>query len=186
MALPLSYPLTKTETMDTSVLENVAEDLITHELQHYGLLVAKPKNDQNGTDLIVFSEIADGVKFCRAQAKGRSFRGSKNTNVKIKKEYVSNGFVCFLYLEFNIDDRALYFFYSNDIEVWNLSKEGEYELNLSVTTSKEKLKPYVFDESKIQQIQAIIREAEVKNEFKRVAFISGNAFHDATGQCTLG
>ena len=37
-----------------------------------GLLVAKPKFDINGTDLLVFAEMKDGVKFCRIQCKGRS------------------------------------------------------------------------------------------------------------------
>ena len=55
--------------MDTSTLENIAEDLISHKLQHHGLLVAKPKSDRLGTDLLVFAEMADGVKFCRVKTK---------------------------------------------------------------------------------------------------------------------
>lgn len=45
--------------MDTSVLENIAEDRISHELQRHELLVAKPKSDRSGTDLIVLAEMTD-------------------------------------------------------------------------------------------------------------------------------
>ena len=115
--------------MDTSTLENIAESLISHKLQHYKLLVAKPMCDRLGTDLLVFSEISDNVKFCRIQAKGRSFANSKTSNIKIPKEYVTNGFLVFLYLEFNIDDQELYLFFPSDIRKWKTTN-GNYKLDL--------------------------------------------------------
>lgn len=112
--------------MDTSTLENIAEDYISHRLQRCGMLVAKPKNDRLGTDLMVFDEINDGVKFCRVQAKGRSFASSGKTNVRIPIDYVTNGFVLFLYLEVSekeFDSEAkLYIFFPQEI---NQSMESD-------------------------------------------------------------
>lgn len=47
--------------MDTTHIAYTAEDLIAHKLQRYGLLVAKPKFDQSGTDLIALDEVKDGA-----------------------------------------------------------------------------------------------------------------------------
>ncbi len=74
--------------MDTSILEKNAEAYISHKLLRHGLLVAKPMCDQSGTDLILFAEIADGVKFCRIQSKGRSLVNSASS-IKIPKDYVT-------------------------------------------------------------------------------------------------
>ena len=43
------------------------DDFLAHKLQRSGLLVAKPKFDRDGTDLIALMEVADGAKFCRIQ-----------------------------------------------------------------------------------------------------------------------
>ena len=80
--------------MDTTHLEYTAEDLISHKLMQAGLLVAKPKFDREGTDLLALLQMADGVKFCRIQCKGRSIKDS-NSNIKIPTSYVTNGFVLF-------------------------------------------------------------------------------------------
>jgi len=152
--------------MDTSTLENIAEDLISHKLQLYGLLVAKPKSDRFGTDLLVFSEIADNVKFCRIQNKGRSFRGSPTSNIKICKNYVTNGFLCVLYLEFNDNFQDLFIFFPNEIRNWNLNSNDEYQLNLSKSTASEQLKRFRFESSKIGLIKMLIKNAETQGEFK--------------------
>ena len=85
--------------MDTTKLEYTAEDLIAHVLQRSGLLVAKPKFDREGADLLAFAELADGVKFCRIQCKGRTIINSISTNIKIPKSYVSPSFVLFLFID---------------------------------------------------------------------------------------
>ena len=55
--------------MDTKHAEQVAEDLIASRLQQSGLFVAKPKFDQLGTDLLVFSEVGDGSSSAELNAK---------------------------------------------------------------------------------------------------------------------
>ena len=70
--------------MDTKVLEMIAECLISAHLQDAGMLVAKPKFDSKGTDLLAFVKMDDGVKFCRIQCKGRCLDNS-NSYIAIPK-----------------------------------------------------------------------------------------------------
>ena len=170
--------------MDTSTLENIAEDYISHQLQQNTILVAKPKNDRKGTDLLAFSEMDDGVKFCRIQSKGRSFSKSENTHIEIPQAYVSNGFIVFLYLVYDERDYELYVFFPSDIEQWNVTKKDEYQLNLSISNAKTKLDFYKFDSNKVSLIRTLIANAETHGEFNRLiygkcegvisGFISGN------------
>lgn len=84
--------------MDTSKMEHTAEDLIAYRLQRSDIFVAKPKNDLDGTDLMAYLEMKDGIKFCRIQCKGRAVINSK-ASIEISKDYVSPGFVVFLYVD---------------------------------------------------------------------------------------
>lgn len=82
-------------TNDTTVMEYTAEDLIAHKLQRANILVAKPKFDQDGADLLALLHVKDNAKFCRIQCKGRSL-GKYGASVEIPTKYVSDGFVLFL------------------------------------------------------------------------------------------
>jgi len=124
--------------MDTSRQAYVAEDLIAHRLQQSGLLVAKPKFDQLGTDLLVFKAIGDGVKFCRIQCKGRSVANA-NANVKIPVQYVTNGFIVFLYVEADAFNGELYCFLANDVRSWKRNSKNEFTLHISRANYKSKL-----------------------------------------------
>jgi hypothetical protein len=166
--------------MDTSTLENIAEDLISHKLLKHGLLVAKPKCDHLGTDLLVFAEIADGVKFCRVQNKGRSLINSPSSNIKIPKDYVTNGFLVFLYLEIDNDIQELYVFLPNEIRQWRLSPDNEYQLSLSRSNSANKLESYKFTPSKIKLIQALIQDAETQGMFRALVFGHANLIGKGT------
>lgn len=84
---------------DTTIMEYTAEDLIAHKLQRSGLLVAKPKFDHDGADLLVLLDVKDNAKFCRVQCKGRSLRTRKHTEVLIPRKYATNGFVVFVFVE---------------------------------------------------------------------------------------
>jgi hypothetical protein len=118
------------KTTDTSILENIAEDKISFELQKYDLLVAKPKSDRSGTDLLVFAEIADSVKFCRIQSKGRSLEYSTKSYIEIPKDYVTDGFLVFLYIYFSFNSEELYVFLPTDIRQWRINnRSGSANLN---------------------------------------------------------
>ena len=159
--------------MDTTQLEHVAEDLISHELQRAGMLVAKPKFDRVGTDLLAFLEMGDGVKFCRIQCKGRSLARS-DSNIKVPEAYVSNGFVVVLYLDTGGERGDLYCFFANDIKQWHKTSLGEYQLSLGQTSSDAKLEFYRFDDSKIRLIESLIRSAETSGEFRGLVYGQGH------------
>ena len=153
---------------DTSHLAHIAEDLITHHLQRSGLLVAKPKNDRLGTDLLVFDQIADGVKFCRVQCKGRtvSRRGAKIT---IPEQHVTAGYLLLAYLTTGADEGCLYLFLPTVVQTWPKSAKGVYTLNVG-RDYESKLKPWKFGPHHVQQIKHIIQQAEAVGEFKFVVF----------------
>lgn len=153
---------------DTSHLAHIAEDLITHHLQRSGLLVAKPKNDRLGTDLLVFDQIADGVKFCRVQCKGRTV-SKLGTKITIPEHHVTAGYLLLAYLTTEADEGCLYFFLPTTVKAWPKSKKGEYTLNVGLNY-KSTLEPWKFGSDHVQQIKHIIQQAEGAGEFKFVVF----------------
>ena len=85
---------------DTKKLEMIAEDLISHKLQRHDILVAKPKFDRSGGDLLAMLSVEDGARFCRIQCKGRSLYTPRSKNkVVIRNEYVTDSFITFLYID---------------------------------------------------------------------------------------
>ena len=157
--------------MDTSILENIAELKIAHELQKHGILVAKPFFDQNGTDLLAFMKMNDGVKFCRIQCKGRSLPKGKSSNISIPQSYVSNGFIVFLYLDFGDYKDGLYIFYTTEIKSWTLNENKEYVLSLTNSNVKDKLKKYILSYSRISMIKNLIQIEELMPEFNKIVQI---------------
>ena len=155
--------------MDTSHLANIAEDLISHSLQRAGMLVAKPKFDLAGTDLLAFAEMKDGVKFCRIQCKGRSLVNG-SSSIKIPKAHVTDGLVAILYAELGDSAQHLFCFFANDIRQWHQTDADEYSLSLSRTTIEQKLEFYRFDDTKVHLIQAIVASAELHGEFRSLIY----------------
>ena len=84
--------------VDTSMKEYTAEDLITYKLQRFGVYVAKPKFDIDGTDLFAMLrfESDTGVifKYCHVQCKYRSLVGAGKNAVDILEYYVEPGLYC--------------------------------------------------------------------------------------------
>jgi hypothetical protein len=167
--------------MDTSHFEYTAEDLISHKLQLAGFLVAKPKFDRDGADLLVFMNIDSGTKFCRIQCKGRSLLNSNSSNnVKVFKSYISDAFVIFLFINDNSDSNAnLFCFFANDIEKrWNLiahkdSSKDFYRLSFSKSTFKNKSKKnnllnYLFTDKTVEKIKNIIKNSDANKEFNKM------------------
>ncbi len=160
--------------MDTAKLEYTAEDLIAHVLQRSGILVAKPKFDREGADLLAFAELADGVKFCRIQCKGRTLIDSNSSNIRIPVSYVSPSLVVFLFIDNGeLEEINLYSFFSSDIEQWKTSNNN-YVLSISSSNFQRTLEFYKFNETKIELIKTVIKNAESKGEFRRIIYGSGN------------
>jgi hypothetical protein len=160
--------------MDTSVMEYTAEDLIAHRLNRGGILVAKPKFDQAGADLIGLLHVDDGARFCRIQCKGRSLLGSTNSSVEVFADYVTNGFILFLFVETGDSDTTyLFAFFGSEIKrKWSPGqKDGRPVYRLSITASKlnDEWLPYQFNDSRVESIKQLIRNANVTGEFAHVS-----------------
>lgn len=92
--------------------------------------------DKNGVDLYAFKGLGkDSFRIIKVQSKGRNIT-DKNSNVRIYKKYVTDDFVCFLYLKKEDDfNDYLYLFFHDDIVQWPLiegkdDEHDEYKLNI--------------------------------------------------------
>lgn len=158
---------------DTAHLEHTTEDYVSFKLQHAGFLIAKPKFDRDGTDLIALLSVKDGAKFGRIQCKGRSLKKHKSTNIKVPCEYVIGPFFVFVYIDYEPSDN-LFVFFREDIKKWKKSK-SEYVLNITRTyISDNVLNEYLFSDSKIELIKtAILRTtSDLEKEMFRLLSMS--------------
>ena len=153
--------------MDTSQLEHEAEDFISTYLSRRSLLIAKPKFDLLGTDLLAFAEMNDGVKFCRIQCKGRSLLNSKNSNVSIPCKYITDGFIVFLYIDAPANEPQLYIFFPDEVKKWRNNKD-DFVLRFSIGNFESKLSPYKVSDLKIKALKLFIENANVSGEFKHL------------------
>jgi hypothetical protein len=155
--------------MSTSSLEHIAEDLISHVLQRHKVLVAKPKFDHNGADLLALLDVEDGAKFCRIQCKGRSLVKTKKSHITIPTDYVTDGLVVVLYIEDNEDaeiaERKMFCFFGNDIRQWPKSRK-DYRLSFSKDSYKTKLTQHIFCNQTADKIRKAIIDVNVNGEFK--------------------
>ena len=155
--------------MDTTLMEYTAEDLIAHKLQRSGILVAKPKFDREGTDLIALKEVNDGARFCRIQCKGRSLINSRKSSVKIPTKYAAtNSFILFIFIEDGSNDTHLYIFFKKDLEKWSTNDQNEYVVNFTIKNFKEKFEKFVFCPEKIKILEETIQSADVHAELHAV------------------
>ena len=155
--------------MDTSVMEYTAEDLIAHKLLRSSILVAKPKFDQEGADLLAFLAVKDGAKFCRIQCKGRSLVHSSTAQIHVRTDWVTDAFIVFLFLETGRkDETSLYCFTPSDIRSHWIKEPDHFSLTITPAKLKSELVPFAFSEEKVGQIKAIIRAADLAKEFEQV------------------
>lgn len=161
---------------DSDYLENEAEYRVASELLRFGIIVAKPLIDKLGGDLLALLSVSDGARFIRIQSKGRSLENSKSCQIEIPKEYVSESFVCFLYLRTpTLSEIKLSIFFSDEIGTWNQNKKNELSFSVSVGSYMEKLQAYEFDEVKANRLKEIIREADVEKQYELLIL---QAIHD--------
>ncbi len=170
----MSTPLSRRgEEMKTVNLEYTAEDLISHKLQRNGILVAKPKFDINGSDLIGFIDFNNSVKFGRIQCKGRTLLPNQKQYAKIyiPSEYVYDAFFVFIYFDVGIDNTDLYLFTADQIkQSWKINSKKEYYLNIR-HAQLGKIKEYLFSDLKIENICHIIKSSKSRIEFLLVNIV---------------
>ena len=147
-------------------MEYTAEDLIAHKLQRSGVLVAKPKFDHDGADLLVLLDVKDNAKFCRVQCKGRSLARTKTAHVEIPVAYATDGFILFIFVETGESEETfLYCFFGREIRKnWKVIKQ-EYVLRLTRKTFEAKLNEYILSANRINAIKKAIFEVNVTGEF---------------------
>lgn len=170
--------------MDTAHLEYTAEDLIAYKLQRAGFLIAKPKFDREGTDLIALLEVGDGAKFCRIQCKGRSLKKSPNSNVKVPEEYVRGAFCLFLYVDKGDDTIHLFCFFPKEIKKYwkrKADKKSPKKIYYSLSINKEtffkqnepnNLIKYTFNDDKIDILKKVITRSSSPKEMELFGLIN--------------
>lgn len=155
--------------MDNSVFECTAEDLVAHKLQRAGILVAKPRFDQQGADLLGLLKVKDGARFCRVQCKGRTVR--TRAKVEVSASYVTTGFVLFLFVETgDTEVTHLYCFFAADFAQRWSKRRDKFVLSLKAATFEEELHAYVASSSRVALIKGIIQSTDVAKEF---VYVSG-------------
>jgi hypothetical protein len=173
--------------MDTTHIAYTAEDLISYKLQHSGLLVAKPKFDREGADLLVLMNVENGAKFCRIQCKGRSLlKTNSRSHVEVPKTYIKGAFILILFIDDGDEHNTnLFCFFPNDImRRWKLktfinSKYDYYQLSLSKTSfqdpmSKGNFLEFKLNNQKIEEIKNVIRKADINEELMQMADLLKN------------
>jgi len=163
--------------MSSINLEYTAEDLISHKLQRASILIAKPKFDIEGTDLIAFIKFKDAIKFGRIQSKGRTL-STGTTSIEVPVEYVYGAFFLFIYFDIGIDNTNLYFYTANDIcQYWVKSKNGKkYRLSVKAKSIAENKIisdqiDFLFTDDKIDRIKKIIETSQSETEILMMQII---------------
>jgi hypothetical protein len=153
---------------DTTHMAYTAEDYVAYKLQAAGLLVAKPKFDRDGTDLILLITVENGAKFGRVQCKGRSLRNSHQTNVLVPRDYVKGPFFLFLYLNYRAGE-DLYLFFTDDIKDWNVLDDQYVRYIDRNDVDNGSMRSFLFEPSKIDRIVEIIKRttSELEKEMYR-------------------
>lgn len=111
--------------VDNKELETEALNCVKQKIQKSGFNYAELSCDKRGADLLAFKYIDNNrIKIIKVQSKGRNITND-TSSVKIYQHYVSDDFVCFLYLKTgDIDTDYLYLYFHDDIIKWHL-KEGQ-------------------------------------------------------------
>lgn len=180
--------------VDTTVMEYTAEDLISHKLLRRKILVAKPKFDQEGADLLAFSEFKDGAKFIRVQCKGRTV-SARSSRIDIPCKYLDGedpGFLVFLFVEDGeFDQTNLFCFFPEDIKGWevkDIKGKDNYRLSISKTNFKDDFKNNTFDDQRIPDIKNLIESTNFENElemlYPQTTFTSGASGRDSKENIT--
>ncbi|MGR3219026.1 MAG: hypothetical protein ACUZ8H_04300 [Candidatus Anammoxibacter sp.] len=150
------------------MLTNTVEDLVAHKLKGLGFLVLKPKSDRDETDLVALLQVRNSVKFCRVQCKVRILAKLEKSYITIQRKHVSGAFILFLNIVTeNKYETNLYCFINTDIKKWKRT-EDIYYLPFDENNFKEKLEFNVFNESTTKQIERLIKNADIPEEYHKL------------------
>lgn len=155
--------------VDNKPMEVEALDFVKNRIRKYGYNYADLSCDKKGTDLFAFKDItSDSVKVIKVQSKGRNII-EKVSNVKIYQHYVTNDFVCFLYLKTDDEDNDyLYLYFQDDIVKWKENKgknqeHDEYELYIG-KDFVEKNKQFLFNSVRAKLLDELFEQQVVEEK----------------------
>ncbi len=153
--------------MDTKRLEQIGKDFISSTLQDSGILVAEPRFDRLGTDLIGFTSVDDEGKFCRIQCKYRELK--KSISIKIDSKYVVGAFVLFLYIKY-AGKRHVFCFLPEDINrIFKHNAENSlYQLCITpkIMLSLDNYNSISFSDDKKASIYEVMNSSSPNSELK--------------------
>lgn len=151
--------------LENQSMENLALNFVKAQIQNYDYDYADLSCDRNGVDLFAFKNLGkDNVKIIKVQSKGRNIT-DKNSNVRIYQHYVTNDFVCFLYLKTrDKDSQYLYLFFHDDIVKWTRKKGKDdehhtYELYIGKNFIKDNHQ-YLFNSERAKLLDKLFDQQE--------------------------
>jgi hypothetical protein len=147
--------------MDTTKLEIQAENYISSQLLKFDFLVSKPQYDKEGCDLQILDDISFPTRVLKIQAKGRSI--SKDTNVKIPKNYVSDNFILFLYVVDTDKNETLYIFFPEEVKLFTSSGKN-YTLHCQKKTFGVLYSNNCFSKPHAIKLKQLLKKSKIKEE----------------------
>lgn len=154
--------------MDNKPLEKEALDLIKSRVAKYNFNYSEPNYDKDGVDFFILEECGNNIfKAINCQSKGRDI-SIRNSQIKIKKNYVQDDFILFLYLKNdNLDEEPIYLFLKEDITNWKVNDES-YCLNIPKDSiERKKIEKYYFNKKRSCLINEMLLKTDrnVKSTF---------------------
>ena len=155
--------------VDNKPMEIEALDFVKNRIRKYDYNYADLSCDKKGVDLFAFKDItSDSVKVIKVQSKGRNITDNVS-NIRIYKHYVTNDFVCFLYLKTDDQDTDyLYLYFQDDIVKWKENKgkdeeHDEYELYIG-KDFVENNKQFLFNSKRAKLLDELFEQQMVEEK----------------------
>ena len=154
------------EKIDPQQVESAAQDHIASILARHNMLVAIPKFDKKGADLLIlYGYETSKTAILRVQSKGRTFGEDGRARVEIPKRYVTENFVLFCCFVDPSSIKTLVFF-NDDLEKYP-EKDGKIEISFYQKT----IQDYAlleFSTLKADRIKEILRRIDSAKEIQMV------------------
>lgn len=146
--------------IDNKPQEDQAESLVKFSLHEAGIKHGKPAFDQQGADLLILDNLDQKFStILKVQVKYRAISVEKVNNVTIDISYVTDNFLCFVYVT-GIDQPKLYIFFPEDFKEWHKG-EKKYTLQLSAKKMPDYISK-VFNNKAVERIEALLLKQPIK------------------------
>lgn len=146
--------------IDNKPQEDQAESLVKFTLHEAGIKHGKPAFDQQGADLIILDNLDQKFSpILKAQVKFRAISAEKTNNVTIDIRYVTENFLCFIYVT-GLEQSKLYIFFAEDFNEWH---KGDKKFTLQLSEKKmPEYKSKVFNSEAVERIKVLLKRQPIK------------------------